>query len=735
MNDTPAWVPTDEERLRTEAKHAMGWFGGATHCWSGYDPSKVYWDEKEQKLKIDKAIKPPARTELTVDQWMTHRMGGWSLGIYLIDEKNECIAGCIDIDKGENTDPTVWAKIVAEAELPLTVFESRSGKAHLYLFLMEPVPARLLRRALTKFVTLLGLPPTTEIFPKQDTVDWDTATGSWINAPFYGDERWPIGPDGQRLPLTPCPPHWQSAKAIKEFVGPEEKPSGGKKRKKTASKKKGKNDDDDNAFNVDDAERWLEYHAEKVANAVAGTGNEALRDAIWAMCHMAPDYIDEDDIDDALRGVWEERKKDQPGDAEFDEMWKRTWRKVTKDDDPPPRWPEYVIVRNFGGRQPKLIKWLGRGWTAIGQIALWSGDSDVGKTTTLIDYTARLTTGGTLPFTNERLPVKRVLMAIAEDDEDDTIIPRLIRAGANMNLFDQLVGYKKRDGTEGEICIDTEAGRKRIDEALSKHPGEYGLLVFDPDTAFLSARFATNDVIAWRSQVMKPMKKLARRHGVAVLFIAHPRKVKQGELALHSVSGNAAQVQASRIHCVFGDEFSKVIDPETGNEKKERTGNFLMAFGRAANLPRSEKRKTRVGRVVGGNVMIEGEETSVGGIEWLGLREDVTADDVVSNRGGIGEEQSGGGSSSGWSGGRKKNEARAWLRSVLKGGPMLSSEVTRIAVEEQGIGKTTLDRTKTQMADCGELFYVRNPSDPAHGAVWLSLKKEVQWEFVMNPPF
>ena len=51
-------------------------------------------------------------------------------------------------------------------------------------------------------------------------------------------------------------------------------------------------------------------------------------------------------------------------------------------------------------------------------------------------------------------------MAIAEDDEDDTIVPRLIRAGANMHLFDQLVGYKKRNGLEGEICIDTEWGRE-----------------------------------------------------------------------------------------------------------------------------------------------------------------------------------------------------------------------------------------------------------------------------------
>ena len=237
------------------------------------------------------------------------------------------------------------------------------------------------------------------------------------------------------------------------------------------------------------------------------------------------------------------------------------------------------------------------GWGVAGRplarLRYGPGDSDVGKTTTLIDYEARLTRGGTLPFSDERLPAKRVLMAIAEDDEDDTITPRLMRAGANMDLFDQLVGYKKRDGTEGEICLDTEQGRKRIEEALSKHD-DYGLVVFDPDTAFLSARFNSNDVVAWRSQVMKPMKRLAKKHGVAVLFIAHPRKVKQGEIAQHSVSGSAAQVQASRIHCIFGDEFEMQVDPKTATTSQcvRATSSWHTAEGPTCRERRSARRRS-----------------------------------------------------------------------------------------------------------------------------------------------
>ena len=546
---------------------------------------------------------------------------------------------------------------------------------------MEPVPARLMRRALAKYITLLGLPPETEIFPKQDTVDWaGGATGSWINAPFYGDERWPIGADGQRLPLTTVPPHWQSAKALKEFVGPEEKPAGKKPKRRRRTK-------EEDTFNADDAERWLEFHAEKVANAVGDDANNKLNDAIWALGHMH-EFLDQDDVEEALRTAWHERNKE---DREFDSQFNPVWEKASHHPDPPRCWPEPVIVRNFGNAVPKLIRWLGRGWTAIGQIALWSGDSDVGKTTTLIDYEAKLTRGGTLPFSDERLPAKRVLMAIAEDDEDDTITPRLMRAGANMDLFDQLVGYKKRDGTEGEICLDTEQGRKRIEEALSKHD-DYELVVFDPDTAFLSARFNSNDVVAWRSQVMKPMKRLAKKHGVAVLFIAHPRKVKQGEIAQHSVSGSAAQVQASRIHCIFGDEFEMQVDPN-GYDKPVRTGNFLMAYSRGANMSREEKRKTKIGRVEGGNLTIEGEQTSIGGIEWIGIREDVTADEVASNRGGVGDCQTDGGK-----GPSKQYQAKAFLRLLLRDGPVRETKVE----EEAGkpgvsISLATLRLAKTAL--------------------------------------
>ena len=647
----------------------------------------------------------------------------WSLGIYLIDENNECVAGCIDIDKGPITDPPTWARIVADKKLPLTVFESRSGKTHLYLFTSEPIPAPLMRRALTKFITLLGLPLETEIFPKQDTVDWEGgALGSWINVPFYGDERWPLQPDGRRLQLTAVPPHWLSVKALKEFVGPEEKPSGEKRK----HRQRAKNDED--TFNADDAERWLEYHTECIANAPGDLANETLRDAIWSLGHMH-EFLDKEDVKETLREGWHRRGKE---DKEIDEAFNRWDKAVTHakkhPDDPPPRWPEPAIVRNAATIEPELVRWLGRGWAAIGQIGLWSGDSDVGKSTTLADFLARLSNGDYLPLSDERLPKTRSLIMLGEEGAANEFIPRLIRAGADRSMIEILDGYQKRDKSEGEIALDRPEGRRKLEEVLRRFPGD-GLLVLDPYTAFFSDKFNMNDTVQWRSRVMKPTMKLAQQYGKAVIFIAHPRKNKIGERAQHSVAGAGGQVQASRLHRIFGNEF-RLEEGEEG-KKKVPTGNFLIAYGRAAHLPREEKCKTLVGRLVSKDVVIKGIPTALPGVEWIGIREDVTADDVASDNGGVGSDWDKG--SSGWSRGRKRNEAREFILHVLKAGPMLSDEVTTRALEAK-ISKTTLNRTKTQMADAEELFMVKQPGI-VNGPTWLSLEDEIQWEMVLNPPF
>ncbi len=134
----------------------------------------------------------------TLADWEGHLTGGDAIGIVPIRADATCVFGAIDVDVYplEHLD---LARAVADANLPLVVCRTKSGGAHLYLFTKEPVPASLMRKKLREWARYLGYefitdPKTgkkrsTEIFPKQDTIENDEDRGSWINIPYYGGAR------------------------------------------------------------------------------------------------------------------------------------------------------------------------------------------------------------------------------------------------------------------------------------------------------------------------------------------------------------------------------------------------------------------------------------------------------------------------------------------------------------------------------------------------------------------
>jgi hypothetical protein len=77
---------------------------------------------------------------------------------------------------------------VAALQLPLILCRTKSGGAHLYLFLQEPCPAQLVRARLREWSNALGFKSDTEIFPKQERLTPDS-DGSWINAPYQSGNR------------------------------------------------------------------------------------------------------------------------------------------------------------------------------------------------------------------------------------------------------------------------------------------------------------------------------------------------------------------------------------------------------------------------------------------------------------------------------------------------------------------------------------------------------------------
>ena len=133
--------------------------------------------------------------------WEDHLSGRQSVGIVAIDENNKCVWGAIDVDE-YHLDLKDLAIKIAKQKLPLVICRSKSGGAHIYIFLKEPVAASMLQRKLRQLAAAIGYGQA-EIFPKQTQLLLERGDrGSTLNMPYFGGEnstRYAYGLDGKAL--------------------------------------------------------------------------------------------------------------------------------------------------------------------------------------------------------------------------------------------------------------------------------------------------------------------------------------------------------------------------------------------------------------------------------------------------------------------------------------------------------------------------------------------------------
>jgi hypothetical protein len=112
--------------------------------------------------------------------------GALGLGIVPIREDATCVFGAIDVDVYP-LDLKALVDRVRKLNLPLVPGRSKSGGAHLYLFLTAPATAALVRERLQEWAVALNHPGV-EIFPKQALLT-QHSDGSWINILYSGGDR------------------------------------------------------------------------------------------------------------------------------------------------------------------------------------------------------------------------------------------------------------------------------------------------------------------------------------------------------------------------------------------------------------------------------------------------------------------------------------------------------------------------------------------------------------------
>jgi putative DNA primase/helicase len=228
-----------------------------------------------------------------------------------------------------------------------------------------------------------------------------------------------------------------------------------------------------------------------------------------------------------------------------------------------PAAPAEMMSHTAAQIKPKKLKWLWPDRVTSNKITLYAGNPDNGKSLAGIDLVARVTAGINFPDCVNTLPPSEVLMLLGEDDEDDTAVPRLMSAGADLTKVHFPEGVKRvevNDGSEVRLDIDLPV----LEVFLDKHPA-IRLIVIDPISSYLG----NVNMIAEQSvrSVLTPLRLMAMRRNVAVLFVMHLNKKSELD-AISRVGGAMAFIGVARSAWLF------IRDEST--EEGEVKDSFMM---------------------------------------------------------------------------------------------------------------------------------------------------------------
>ena len=229
---------------------------------------------------------------------------------------------------------------------------------------------------------------------------------------------------------------------------------------------------------------------------------------------------------------------------------------------PAPTAGDVITVRASEVRI-RPVAWLWPGRIPRGKITLIAGDPGLSKSTLTVAIAA-VVTGSAGRWGMRFWPdgarcdgAANVVFLSAEDDEEDTICPRLKAAGADLTRVhiarSVLTGYTG-DATPVEKLFSLQTDLHALDAKLNEIKG-VALLVIDPVTAYLDGvdSYKNSEVRG----ALAPLRALAQKHNMAVVLITHVNK--DGAKALMRVSGSLAFVAAARTaYLVMEDP----LDPE-----------------------------------------------------------------------------------------------------------------------------------------------------------------------------
>ena len=307
-----------------------------------------------------------------------------------------------------------------------------------------------------------------------------------------------------------------------------------------------------------------------------------------------------------------------------------------------PSKAETVKIIRMSDVELTPVDWLWKPYLPFGKLSVLQGNPGEGKTYFAMHLVAACTNGKLLP-NMERLEPFNVIYQTAEDGLGDTVKPRLIEAGADLDRVLVI------DDSDVQLTISDE----RIEKAIIENNAK--LVIIDPIQAYLGADVDMNRANEVRPIFMR-LGQVAQRTGCAILLIGHLNKAA-GMQSLQRGLGSIDIAAAVRSVMFIG---KLKHDPTMRILTHEKSSLAPPGVSLAFSL---------------------GDE---GGFRWVG-EYDITADEMLS---GIEPQRE-----------TKTQQAKDLICTLLAGGKQALSEDIDKAALERGIPGRTVRDAKRELGD------------------------------------
>lgn len=215
-----------------------------------------------------------------------------------------------------------------------------------------------------------------------------------------------------------------------------------------------------------------------------------------------------------------------------------------------------VILARGSDLNPVPVAWLWKFWLALKKLHILAGAPGQGKTTIAMAMAATITIGGRWPD-GSRCDVGNVVVLSGEDDPEDTLLPRLIAAGADRSRV-----YFAKGRRIGSDIVPFDPARDLVPlRAAIEAVGDVRLVIIDPVVSAVTGDSHKNTEVR---RALQPLVDLADACNCAVLGITHFSKGGQGSDPSQRVVGSVAFTAVARVVMVA----AKVKAEEDGQDMR-----------------------------------------------------------------------------------------------------------------------------------------------------------------------